>query len=44
MEKQFEAIITLINTGFAAVVMDAARAEELVVEQLLTLVEQRIKT
>ena len=27
MEKQFEAIITLINTGFADVVMDAARAE-----------------
>lgn len=27
MEKQFEAIITLINTGFSDVVMDAARAE-----------------
>ena len=27
MDKQFEAIITLINTGFADVVMDAARAE-----------------
>lgn len=27
MEKQFEAIITLVNTGFSDVVMDAARSE-----------------
>lgn len=27
MEKKYEAIITLINTGFSDVVMDAARAE-----------------
>ena len=27
MEKKYEAIITLVNTGFSDVVMDAARAE-----------------
>lgn len=27
MEKKYEAIITLVNTGFADVVMDAARSE-----------------
>ena len=27
MEKKYEAIITLVNTGFSDVVMDAARSE-----------------